>query len=44
MWGRVDFYIEIFFLKSEDDFKSDFSSAKVCEFVSGKSVAGFVDL
>ena len=29
LWGRVDFYIEIFFLKSENDFKSDFSRAKV---------------
>jgi hypothetical protein len=29
LWGRVGFYIEIFFLKSENDFKSDFSRAKV---------------
>jgi hypothetical protein len=29
LWGRADFYIETFFLESENGFKSDFSRAKV---------------
>ena len=35
LWGRVDFYIEIFFLKSENDFKHVFSRGKVSNFPSG---------
>ena len=33
--GRVGFYIEIFFPKSENDFKCDFSRAKVRDFSNG---------
>ena len=33
--GRVGFYIEIFFPKSENDFKCDFSRAQVSDFSNG---------